>query len=111
MNSHQSMTTQPSHTAIGLENDTMSGDDLQKTFETFREQCIWLRCCFNTFQALYETDDETSELLHSTAAHFFHDLNEILREYVMRMRLAPRLASDRPTSNRLAARAMYSIWS
>ena len=61
----------------------MSGDDLQKTFEAFREQCIWLRCCFNTFQDLYETGDETSELLHSNAAHFFHDLNEILREYVI----------------------------
>ena len=83
MNPHQSMTTQPPHTAIGLENDTISGGDLQKTFEAFREQCIWLRCCFNTFQDLYETDDETSELLHSTAAHFFHDLNEILREYVI----------------------------
>ena len=77
------ITTQPPRTAIGLENDTMSVNDLQKTFEAFREQCIWLRCCFNTFQDLYETDDETSELLRSTATHFFHDLNEILRDYII----------------------------
>ena len=80
---HQSMATQPPHTANGLESDTIPVNDLQKTFEAFRGQCIWLQCCFNTFQDLYESDDETGELLHSTAAHFFHDLNEILREYVI----------------------------
>ena len=61
----------------------MSANNLRKTFESFRGQCIWLQVCFNTFQDLYESDDETRELLHSTAAHFFCDLNEILREYVI----------------------------
>ena len=43
-------------------------DDIARIFETFREQCIWLRCCYNTFQALYDSDNQTDELLKKAAS-------------------------------------------
>ena len=63
--------------------NVVSIDEPKKTFESFREQCIWLRCCFNTFRSLYESNDETSTALRLTAWRFFEDLNEILREYII----------------------------
>lgn len=50
-------------------------------FLAFRDQCIWLRCCYNTYNALYESTPETIELLSKVATIFFGDLNKILIEY------------------------------
>ena len=57
--------------------------ELKKLFLAFREQCIWLRCCYNTYSALYESGDDTKKLLMDTAKIFFGDLNTILTEYVL----------------------------
>lgn len=59
----------------------MDSNELQETFLAFREQCIWLQTCFNTYYALYESGDETLRVLSETAPLFFHDLNHILIEY------------------------------
>jgi hypothetical protein len=54
---------------------------IQEMFKAFREQCIWLQCCYNTYSALYESGAETDKLLFDSASLFFHDLNNILIEY------------------------------
>lgn len=59
------------------------GSDIAKEFETFREQCIWIRSCYNTFQDLYDSGYETTELLRDAAGWFFHDLNIVLQEYCL----------------------------
>ena len=61
----------------------MRQTELQELFLGFREQCIWLRCCYNTYSALYESDDCTKEVLQASAPIFFRDLNTILIEYVL----------------------------
>ncbi len=61
----------------------MSTTDLKNTFLAFRDQCIWLRTCFNTFTALYESGDATDQVLTRTAPLFFHDLNLILVDYCL----------------------------
>ncbi len=50
---------------------------LRKTFDAFRDQCIWLRNCFNTFVDLYH-DDRRQELLKDAAFHFFNELHQVL---------------------------------
>jgi len=55
--------------------------DLAKSFCAFRENCIWLQNCYNTFNHLYE-DDDVKPILQQTAHLFFDDLNRILIEYV-----------------------------
>jgi len=55
---------------------------LKEEFLQFREQCIWLRCCYNTYCELYESDDQVKELMEKVAVHFFMDLNKILIDYV-----------------------------
>ena len=60
----------------------MSNDELKTAFLAFREQCIWLRCCYNTYSTLYESGVETRKLLSSTANIFFGDLNKILVESI-----------------------------
>lgn len=59
----------------------MSADELQRSFIAFRKECIWLRCCYNTYAALYESDSEVREVLSAAASLFFSDLNRILIEY------------------------------
>jgi len=59
----------------------MNLNNLQETFIAFREQCIWLQTCFDTYTALYESGEDTENLMLATAPHFFHDLNLILIEY------------------------------
>lgn len=54
---------------------------VKTTFLEFREQCIWLRCCYNTYSTLYESGAETIELLSNAANIFFGDLHKILIEY------------------------------
>ena len=53
----------------------------QDEFIAFRESCIWLQNCFNTFQHLYDSGPETEATLQRTASLFFADLNSILQEY------------------------------
>jgi|CXWL01.1.fsa_nt_gi hypothetical protein len=57
--------------------------ELQESFFAFREQCIWLRICYNTYWTLYESGQETKELLETSASLFFGDLNRILIEYIL----------------------------
>lgn len=61
----------------------MEQTDLQKLFLAFREQCIWLQCCYNTYSALYESGDETEKVLRDSASIFFKELNAILIEYIL----------------------------
>ena len=56
--------------------------DLRQTFVVFRDECIWLRNCYNTFAAVFESGDETQRILRETAELFFDDLDRILVEYV-----------------------------
>ena len=57
--------------------------DLQELFLAFRKQCIWLQCCYNTYSDLYESEDETKDVLQASASKFFGDLNIILIEYTL----------------------------
>jgi len=59
----------------------MKPTELQEMFLAFREQCIWLRCYYNTYSALCESGDETKELLAASASIFFDNLNAIFSEY------------------------------
>lgn len=61
----------------------MNTNSLQETFLAFREQCIWLQTCFDTYTALYESGEDTENLMMATAPHFFHDLNLLLIEYCL----------------------------
>jgi hypothetical protein len=59
----------------------MKPTELQEMFLAFREQCIWLRCYYNTYSALCKSGDETKELLAASASIFFDNLNAIFSEY------------------------------
>ena len=59
----------------------MSNADLQALFVAFREECIWLRRCFNTYSVLFASGADTADVLHRSAAWFFHDLERTMREY------------------------------
>ena len=61
----------------------MNTNELQKLFIAFREQCIWIRCCYNTYHTLYESNDRTKRILIDSAPIFFDDLNSILREFIL----------------------------
>ena len=61
----------------------MKQTELKELFLAFRDQCIWLRCCYNTYLALYESDDCTKKVLQASAPVYFGDLNKILIEYVL----------------------------
>lgn len=52
-------------------------------FLAFREECIWLRNCYNTYCHLFEGSEESSNALRKAAAQFFTDLNRILIEYIV----------------------------
>ena len=54
---------------------------LREAFVAFRQQSIWLRTCFNTFDALFQQDHRPKDLLHRTAPLFFDELNNVLLEY------------------------------
>jgi hypothetical protein len=61
----------------------MARQDLATVFNAFRDQCIWLMACRNTFRELFESGEETRCLLGRTAPMFFGDLNIVFREYVI----------------------------
>lgn len=63
--------------------EIMATTDLKTTFRSFREQCVWLQTCFNTFEVLYSSGSRVERLLNETALVFFGDLNAILQEYVL----------------------------
>jgi AbiU2 len=54
--------------------------ELINQFNRFRDECAWVRHCFNIFDALYHKPDHKLVLEHSATA-FFGDLNRILLEY------------------------------
>jgi len=62
---------------------TMSSPTVREVFLELREQCIWLQTCFNTYTTLYESDNETSGVLHKAAPAFFQELNLVLVEYIL----------------------------
>jgi hypothetical protein len=55
----------------------------QAIFNAFREQCIWLRNCYNIYRLLYEGGERTDAALRASAILFFRDLNVILIDYVL----------------------------
>ena len=61
----------------------MATQELKTAFLAFREQCIWTRICYNIYSGLYESGQETLNLLHRSACAFFIDLNIILIEYCL----------------------------
>ena len=61
----------------------MTTEQVQTVFLEFRDQCIWLQCCYNTYCELFESDEETTKILQDAAHIFFHDLNNILMEYII----------------------------
>lgn len=56
-------------------------DETRRRFLAFREECIWLRCCYNTYTTLYESGSDVLQTLSKTASIFFHDFNMILIDY------------------------------
>ncbi len=50
-------------------------------FVAFRDECIWLRTCYDTFHALFGGNEETERVLKRTAQMFFTDLNVMMVEY------------------------------
>lgn len=63
--------------------ETMPTTNLKQTFCSFRERCVWLQTCINTFEALYSSGHGVEKLLRETAPAFFGDLNIILQEYIL----------------------------
>ena len=40
---------------------------LRQSFLAFREQCIWLRTCYDIYEHLYESGGDTERLMSATA--------------------------------------------
>jgi hypothetical protein len=59
----------------------VASQGLRQAFVAFREQSIWLRTCFNTFDALFQQEHQPKDLLQRTAPLFFNELNHVLLEY------------------------------
>ncbi|HEY1059270.1 MAG TPA: hypothetical protein VGE55_11130 [Limnobacter sp.] len=55
--------------------------ELRRTFIAFRDECIWLQICFNTFNTLFEGGEQIDSLLRESAPQFFADLNIMMAEY------------------------------
>lgn len=64
----------------------MASNDLKATFLALREQCIWIRTCFNTFIGLFESGQVRHQLMDQTAPLFFQEINRILYEnYILQV--------------------------
>jgi hypothetical protein len=74
----------------------MATQQLQDEFIAFRNSCMWLRNCYNTFNHLFNSGPETETILRKTAPHFFSDLNSVLQEYFF---LQARRITDPAASN------------
>ena len=59
----------------------MATQQQQDEFIAFRDSCMWLRNCYNTFNHLFNSGPEIEVTLRNTAPLFFGDLNSILQEY------------------------------
>lgn len=53
-----------------------------KLFKDLREECIWIRTCYNTFITLFH-EKEITDILEDSASVFFQDLNRIMQEYTI----------------------------
>ena len=60
----------------------MTRDELQREFETLRNQAIYLIQTFNTYNDLFEASDEVERVLRKSAESFFGDINMIMIEYM-----------------------------
>lgn len=60
----------------------MNAPSAREVFLEFREQAIWLQTCYNIYRSLFESSEETSQLLRKAAHAFFGDINLVLVEYV-----------------------------
>ena len=70
--------------AHGPQTETlMTNDALQDEFIKLRDQAIWLRQTFNTFNDLFDSDPKTERILRESAGLFFTDLNTIMQEYTL----------------------------
>lgn len=58
----------------------MATGELRWTFTRYRDLCVWLRTCFNTNMALFDSGDARKRLMAKTAPLFFRELNDILIE-------------------------------
>ena len=61
----------------------MTQDALQEEFIKLRDQAIWLRQTFNTFDYLFDSNPETERILRESANLFFTDLNTMMQEYAI----------------------------
>lgn len=61
----------------------MPSDKLLDEFKALRERFIWIRVCFNTFDALYGGDEDAKATMEKSAVTFFSDLNRVLQEYCL----------------------------
>lgn len=61
----------------------MASKELTDHFIAFREQAIWLQNCQNICLSLFSADAETTKALRNTATHFFHDLSQIMSDYMV----------------------------
>lgn len=58
----------------------MNAQDIVKRF---CDQCVMLRVAYNEYCILYETSEARRDLLNEVAKNFFHDLQEILIQYIL----------------------------
>ena len=61
----------------------MAHEKLHEEFELLREQAIYLRNMFNTFNHLFASGSVTDDVLKKSAAWFFHDINHMMQEYII----------------------------
>lgn len=74
----------------------MKLEELQKVFESFRDQCFWLNADRNTFYILHKNQD----ILWQTASQFFHDVNRMfLENYILQVCKLTDPAKTRKSSN------------
>ena len=60
----------------------MTKEELQREFETLRNQAIYLIQTFNTYNDLFEAGDEIERILRKSAERFFGDINMMMIEYL-----------------------------
>lgn len=60
----------------------MERQEIVSLFLQFREECIWLRVCYNTHEALF-SNEQAEEILRRSAPLFFQDINRVLHEYII----------------------------
>lgn len=61
---------------------TFSFHVLREQFVQFRNECEWIRSCYNTYRSLWESTDRPLNLMAVSAPGFFNDLNRVLIEYL-----------------------------